>query len=65
MKKFSKQLLGTEGFELNHHIKGGDVVILPLHTKVCKRKPCTCGAIDAMPKDAINGNVIWPEWRPK
>jgi hypothetical protein len=59
--RFDKTRLGNEGFHLNHHINGGDVVVLPLHTKQCKRNPCTCGALAAMPESIVNAAIKWPD----
>lgn len=61
MKTFKKQRLGVRGFVLNHHIKGGDVVIVPMHAPDCKRVPyCSCGAVEAMPKNVVNCDIEWP-----
>src|ERR1035437_8968003 len=53
----NRALLGTEGFQLNYHLNRGSAVILPLHTKACIRKPCSCGA------DVVNCSIVWSDWR--
>lgn len=53
--------LGHLGFRLNYNIKGGQAVILPLHSVECLKEPCSCGANDTMPKDVVNCRIEWPE----